>query len=367
MKILETPAYFLPHIGGIESVVYSLSKEWIKLKHKVKIITSSIGSDKTKEIMEDIKVGRIKSFTFIQDAIAPLLPFSLHSADIAHIHHPHPYWMFVCASYFRIKKVPYVVHMHGKEIVYTGWKKWIAIFYNYFFLDFILRRSEKIISHTIKVIPQSQYLRKYKNKIVCIPHGTDLMHFKKIKRSNFIFSVGIRDYKRLDILIRSMPLILKKVKTRLVIAGKGKEKDKLEKLIEKLGLQEEVIFLGYITEGQKYGLYQKAGVFILPSPTIMESFGTVAFEALSMKCPTIVTSGAGISEIFEKEKIGIIVQPYKITELAEQIVKLLKNKKLANEIGEKGYKVIEKKYQWKHIAKKYIEIFEEVIKNARAN
>lgn len=367
MKILELPAYFLPHIGGIESVVYNLSKQWVKQKHQVMVITSSINSIKAKEIIEGIKIKRINSYKIMQDAIAPSLIFKLRKTDIAHLHHPHPYWMFICAFYLRLKGVPYVIHMHGREIIYSGLKNYIAKFYNYFFLDFILKHSIKIISATSKAIPQSKYLQKYKNKIVCIPHGVDFIEPKKIKRSNFIFTVGIRDYKRLDVLIKAMPLILKHINTKLVIAGKGQEKNKLEKLVKKMNLQKHVIFLGYITEEQKYGLYQKAGVFVLPSPTIMESFGTVAFEAFSMKCPVIVTSGAGVSEVFEREKIGIITQPYNITNLANQIINILKNKKLAKQIGKKGYKIIKEKYQWKDIAQRYIQLFEKVIQNAHTN
>lgn len=364
MEILELPAYFLPNIGGIEYVVYSLSKEWVKQKHKVKVITSSISATKLKEIINGIKIKRIKSFKIMGDAIAPLLLFNLHKTDIGFLHHPHPYWMFICAFYFRLKKIPYVIHMHGREIIYPGWKNYIAKFYNYFFLDFILKRSAKIMTHTTKVILQSYYLQKYKHKIVYIPHGSEIIPRKRIKRSNFIFTVGIRDYKRLDLLIKAMPLILKHIDTKLVIAGDGKEKSKLIKLVKKLHLKDKVMFLGYINEKQKYGLYQKAGVFVLPSPTIMESFGTVAFEAFSMKCPVIVTSGAGVSEVFEKEKIGIVTQPYNITDLANQIMIILKNKKLAKKIGEKGYKTIKEKYQWKDIAERYIKIFEEVILNA---
>lgn len=361
MKILELPAYFLPHRGGIESIVYSLSKEWVKLKHKVKVITSSIDSNENKEIMDGIKIKRVKAFQFMQDAIAPTLFCNLHKADIVHIHHPHPYWIFISAFYCRIKNIPYVIHMHGREIIYPGWKNVLAKIYNYFCLDFVLKRSAKIITHTTKVIPQSKYLKKYKYKITYIPHGIELTKPKKIKRSNFILTVGIRDYKRLDILIKSMPLILKKVKTKLVIAGDGKERKKLEQLVKKMNLTKYVIFLGYITEEQKYGLYQKAGVYVLPSPTIMESFGTVAFEAFSMKCPVITTSGAGVSEVFEREKIGIITQPYNIIDLADNIINILTNKKLAKKIGENGYKVIKEKYQWKDIAKKYIKTFEEII------
>jgi glycosyltransferase involved in cell wall biosynthesis len=361
MKILELPAYFLPHTGGIESIVYSLSKEWAVLGHSVKVITSSIGSDVRHEVMNGVKVKRVPAFNFMQDAIAPKLYFKLERADVAHIHHPHPFWIYVCSLYCRVHHVPYVFHMHGREIIYKDWKNLFARIYNYFFLDSVLRHASRIMTHTMKVVPLSKYMQKYQRKIVYIPHGVDTPKYKALsKRENFIFTVGVRDYKRLDLLIRAMPLVLKSVNTSLLIAGDGTERPKLMELTKRLGLSDKVKFLGYISEKEKYELYAKAGVFVLPSPTIMESFGTVAFEAFSMKCPVIVTSGAGISEVFAKENIGIIVKPYDITEMAGHIVNVLKNKKLAKSVGERGYSVIMRTYKWEDIAKQYLKVFEAI-------
>ncbi|MFA5142329.1 MAG: glycosyltransferase family 4 protein [Candidatus Woesearchaeota archaeon] len=366
MKILELPAYFLPHTGGIEYVIYYLSKEWVRIGHSVKVVTSSIGSSLSKEVMDGIKVKRVSAFSFMQDAIAPLLLLSLSKKDIAHIHHPHPFWIFISSVYCRLVGMPYVFHMHGREIVYQGWKNLLAKLYNYFFLDSVMKHASRIMTHTMKVVPMSTYMQKYYDKLVYIPHGIEMLPLKSSKRENFIFTVGIRDYKRLDILIKAMPDVLRMVDTKLLIAGDGPEKASLIELVDKLKLSRKVEFLGYISEEKKYELYSRAGVFVLPSPTIMESFGTVAFEAFSMKCPVIVTSGAGVSEVFDKEKIGIVIRPYNVLDLCESIISVLKNKKRAKGIGEKGYRVIKQNYQWKDISLRYLATFDDILREKHA-
>ncbi len=370
MRILELPAYFTPHIGGIESIVHSLSKEWVKLGHHVKIVTSSLGSDVTDEFMDSIAVNRTGAVKIMHDAIAPTLFFKLlfdpERFDIAHIHHPHPFWIYFSSLACRLRKIPYVFHMHGREIIYPGLMNIPAKIYNWLFLDSVMKHATKIMTHTQKVIPQSTYMKKYAPKIVHIPHGVDFVYDSlNNQRENFIFTVGVREYKRLDVLIRAMPLILKKTKTKLLIAGDGPEKANLLRLVQDLKLTCDVKFLGYISDEQKYDLYSKAGVFVLPSPTIMESFGTVAFEAFSMKCPVVVTSGAGISEVFEKENIGVVVQPFDPKDLAEQVISVLKDKRSAKRLGEQGYKVISERYRWKDIARQYLAVFEGVVNGTK--
>ncbi len=366
MRILELPAYFTPHIGGIEAIVHSLSKEWVKLGHHVKAITSSIGSDVKDEFMDGIAVNRAGAVTIFNNPVAltliPKILLDTERFDIAHIHHPHPFWIYFSSLACRLRRIPYVFHMHGCEFTYPGIMDGLARIWNWIFLNSVIKHAAKIMTHTQKAIPQSKYMQKYVHKIVYIPHGADFVYDPRSDvRENFIFTVGVREYKRLDVLIRTMPLILKKVKTKLLIAGDGPEKAALLRLVQDLKLTCDVKFLGYISDEQKYDLYSKASVFVLPSPTIMESFGTVAFEAFSMKCPVIVTSGAGISEVFERENIGIVVQPFDPKDLAEQVITVLKNKRLAKRLGEQGYKVIAKRYRWEDIAKQYLAVFEVVV------
>jgi len=385
MNILELSAYFYPHKGGIESIIYYLASEWTKNRESVTIITSDQGSKREFDVVNKIKIHYLKSFIFMQDAIF-LSVFrkirqlnELNKFDIAHIHHPHPFILFFGSLICKKNKIPYVIHMHGRELVFDGWKNIVAKLYNLFMLNYSLKNSEAIMVHTRKVINKSKYLIKYKNKIKYNPHGINLKEFdfnklesksklkKKLNLINkkIILFVGVlRDYKRLDILIKAMPKIIKKVpNSLLIIAGKGPEEKRLKRLTTKLKLNDFVRFLGFLPDNLKCKYYKAADLFILPSPTIMESFGTVAFEAFAMKCPVIVTRGAGIAEVFEKEKIGLISEPFSSQDIADKAIKLLNNKKYCTKITNRAYEIIKKKYQWGYIADKYLDTFNTIIKN----
>jgi len=364
MNILQMPAYFLPNKGGIEYCVYYMSREFVKYKNKV-IIVSSVG-----ESIDGIKVMPVKSFDFLKSPFSFCLLFKLlklNKTDVIHLHYPHPLWLDAGALFARIKKIPYVVHCHGNEIKLKGFYSIFSFIYNHIFFDNILKNSSAIITNTNKVIPQSRLLTKYKNKIYTIPHGIDLDKFKtkKLKKKktikkNILYVGALREYKGLKYLIKAFPLIKDKIdNVKLTIIGKGDQEKALKRLVNNLNLNEFVEFKGFVSEKELIEYYRIADLFVLPSPTIEESFGLVALEALAMNIPAIVTSGAGVSEIFEKEKIDGIVNPKNPEEIAEKAIEILNKKKKKKK---KNYRKILEKYNWKDIAKKYLDVYESCIK-----
>tara|TARA_Y100000031_G_C8253381_1_gene401709 strand:+ start:6215 stop:7378 length:1164 start_codon:yes stop_codon:yes gene_type:complete len=386
MNILELSAYFYPNKGGIETVIYNLTKQWTKnnkntnknkdKKHNVIVITSDQGSTKSYDEIGKVKTHYLRSKLILLDPIYPSIFKKIkqlnkkQKLDIALIHHPHPFTLFAGAYACKKNKIPYCVHMHGKELILPGWKKPLTSLYNVIFLKYILSNAEKIFICVDKIKHQSKILKKYKHKIVTIPHGINFEEFdndkkKSNKDTNIILYLGVlRDYKRLDILVKAMPKIIKHVpNTKLIIAGKGPELKKLKNLSNNLKINKHILFQGFVPDKIKPDYYKSADLFVLPSPTIMESFGIVALEAMLTKTPVIVSQGAGIAEVFEKNNIPTVVKPFSSESIANMTIKLLKNKKLSKNIANKSYNLIKNKFQWKHIAKQYLEVFKDVIDN----
>lgn len=388
MKILELPAYFLPNNGGIEYCVYYLSKEFVKLGHQVTIISSDVINNASQDAKDaylgkgipetsahgKISVKRLKSFTFLKTPIALTLKKAIMNEDfdLLVLHYPHPFFIDVGAYVARKKKKPYVVHCHGKEIELSGIIGFLGTIYNRLLFEKVLKDAAGIITNTNMVIPLSRFLTRYNGKIITIPHGVDCDRFKKIKtrlkedlglKSNkIILYVGaLRWYKGLDVLLKAFKAILSQVPdARLIIVGKGEEEQRLKDLALRLSIKDQVIFQGFVDDSKLAEYYSVADLFILPSPTIEESFGLVALEACSVGLPAIVTSGAGVSEIFEKEQIGCVVKPSDPDCLAVKSIELLTNPKLCASIAKKSQQVIHKKYTWNQIAKRYISMFEEM-------
>ena len=87
----------------------------------------------------------------------------------------------------------------------------------------------------------------------------------------------------------------------------------------------------------------------------------VAFEALAMEVPCIVTSGAGVAEVFEREKINTVIEPRNPKAIADKCLELLEDNKKRKELIDYGKKKIEY-YSWNIIAKQYQEVYNKVVK-----
>ncbi len=146
-----------------------------------------------------------------------------------------------------------------------------------------------------------------------------------------------------DDLIRAIAMIDRKdVKLMLVGNGSftstnlghsiGKSwRGRLEQLVDKLKLRGRVIFTGYLPSEMLKDVYGRADLFVLPSRT--EGFGLVVAEAWLYDTPTIVSSGAGISELIIDDINGFVFRSGDYRELASRIRQVYRDSSLAESLG----------------------------------
>ncbi|MGB3514561.1 MAG: glycosyltransferase [Microcoleaceae cyanobacterium] len=121
-------------------------------------------------------------------------------------------------------------------------------------------------------------------------------------------------------LIRSFALVRKQRNTRLMILGEGEERSNLEKLIQELGLDKDVLMPGFVTN--PYAYIAKASVFVLSS--IREGLPTVLVEAMALNTPVVSTKAkGGVLEILADGTFGDVVPVGDFNTMAEAIVKVL--------------------------------------------
>lgn len=89
-------------------------------------------------------------------------------------------------------------------------------------------------------------------------------------------------------------------------------------------------------------LYHQADLFVMP--TYAEPFGWVFIEAMAAGLPVIATRVNAIPEIVCHQETGFLIQPGDRAELAGRISQLIENRNLAREMGEKGRKIVEQKF-----------------------
>ncbi|MDI6888184.1 MAG: glycosyltransferase family 4 protein [Methanocellales archaeon] len=162
-----------------------------------------------------------------------------------------------------------------------------------------------------------------------------------------------------DVAIKALPAILKRFpKTKLLLIGDGSFtsakrgglgyhkgaiwQSKLEELVKGLGIEENVIFTGYLPDKELRAAYARSDVVVLPS--IQEGFGLVVIEAWLYKKPAVISSGAGVSELIVEGENGYVFDPKNPEELAEKAIGVLSHPEKGVAIGEMGFDTVTKEY-----------------------
>jgi len=139
-----------------------------------------------------------------------------------------------------------------------------------------------------------------------------------------------------------------------LLAGSGSQEATLKKIVGELGLQDKVVFLGYIDHASIWPYYELCSVFVLPS--LSEGMPTVILEAMLMAKPVVASNIAGNRELVSDQETGLLFNPVLAPDLAEKINQVLSNSDLANILAQQGkqkalvyvgqYKSIEQIYQY---------------------
>jgi glycosyltransferase involved in cell wall biosynthesis len=239
--------------------------------------------------------------------------------DVIHAHSC--LWGGWAASKLAIEmKIPIVITEHSSKVGKKLIKKYEAN---------MIKDAIKIAN---KIIVVGQGLKKTlstytdKNKIDVIPNIVNVDKFQphSIKKSSFRFlSIAFLTYnKGMDSLISAFAKSFKGQNVELIIGGDGDQRLTLEKLAEKLGIQDQVVFLGNLSRDRVKEEMQKCDVFVLASR--FETFGVVYIEALACGKPIIATACGGPEDIVNKNN-GVIVSIDDIKALGTAMQKMKNN------------------------------------------
>src|SRR5205807_5802410 len=113
--------------------------------------------------------------------------------------------------------------------------------------------------------------------------------------------------KGIDVLLRSLALLRKRASVLLLIAGDGTERNSLQRLATRLGVDQAVEFLGWIDDLP--GFWARCDIAATPSDTLVEAFGLSAVEPMACALPVVATRNGGLSEVVEHEASGLLVPP----------------------------------------------------------
>jgi len=181
-------------------------------------------------------------------------------------------------------------------------------------------------------------------------------------RDNLILFVGrITREKGLGYLLRAVKQV--SVDYRLLIIGDGWYLNRTKALAKELGLGGRVEFPGWISNEQLGCYYSGCSVLVIPS-IWPEPFGIVGLEAMSHAKPVVAFDVGGISEWLKDGETGFLVESKNVRKMAAKIELLLRDKKLAGRMGEKGRVEVAEKFSPARHVSRLIEVYESAIESA---
>lgn len=240
-------------------------------------------------------------------------------------------------------------------------------------MPFSYRRAMLIIAdseHTKKDLIAFLKIPEARIRVVHLAVSRDFRPIKssktlaKIRRkykagSKYLLHVGtIEPRKNLEFLVRSFALAVREgIQENLVITGKrGWYYDGLFKLVEKLDLQNRVIFTGYADEKDLPALYSGATAFLFPS--LYEGFGLPTLEAMACGTPVISSSTSSLPEVVGRA--GILLPPKDERLWTKNILKVIKDRGLAQTLQHLGIRQA-RKFTWENTAEKTVEVYKEAL------
>jgi len=173
-----------------------------------------------------------------------------------------------------------------------------------------------------------------------------------------LFVGRLVEKKGLEYLIRAFPEVLSRhPDAQLIVVGDGPLRGGMEALTRKLGLEDQVDFVGGKPHLELARFYSACRVFVGPS-VVAESGDTeglpVAFvEAMAAGRPVLGTSVGGIPEIVIPGRTGLLVEPGSPTALAAAVNELLDSPAKADRMGKVARRWVRRKFDWRQVGQRY--------------
>ncbi len=388
LKVLILCWEYPPNIvGGLSRHVFGLSTHLADLGHEIHVLTAGKSDLPSFEKMNGVNVHRIKPINEQDDHflswIAGLnlaMAFKAEQLteeikfDLIHAHD----WL-VGAAAIALKElftIPLLTTIHATE---HGRNKGI----HNEMQQFIHVKEHQLISESDQIIVCSEYMLEElisvfnvkAERIAVIPNGIESLtverkaeeFFSELKQKRYIFSIGrIVQEKGFETIIEAAALAKEKsLEYSFIVAGKGPMLKDYQNQIMERKLTSHVAFIGYITDEQRNALIQGSELTVIPS--LYEPFGIVALESMIMGKPTVVSNTGGMKGIVKHLQTGMLMLPGDAQNLLIQINFLLNHPETAEEIGNKGRKIVKSLYGWKRIASETSRVMLDTIVNKRVN
>jgi glycosyltransferase involved in cell wall biosynthesis len=186
--------------------------------------------------------------------------------------------------------------------------------------------------------------------IEIIPNGVDLEVLsppapaERFPEPTLLYLGRLKRYKRVDLLLQAVAaLVGRGGSCRLLVAGRGNDRPRLEALRESLGLEQHVEFLGYVSEVEKGRLLRKSWINLLTS--VKEGWGISNLEAAACGTPTIASDVPGLRDSVVDGETGFLIPHGDVEILSRRIEELLGDEEKRARLGT-GARRFAERFSW---------------------
>ena len=393
--------------GSTPYIVYNIAKYTAGMGHDVTILERKwVGLDYREEI-EGVKFERIdlhfcssisrkeppqeliKSpiglLRFILDrnvfAFKALRYLKKNNFDVVLVHLPFAAIILVTLGRKLREKMIYGEFIgETKKRLKLGSSKEIPLLFKFFSPDlYLMKRVRKVVMQNERVLSELVLSGKIESeKVTAISLGVETSVFNpNINAGNIKERYGLSDKtivlfvstfiprKGVEYLVGAANIVVNQLGYKdvlFLLKGRVPEKEyfkMIHKLIKEYRLEENIrIMLEYIPNEELKRLYVASDIYVLPS--LEEPCPTSLLEPLACGKPLVGTDVGGIVTMIKDGWNGFLVEPANEKELAKKIKYLVDHPEKWDEMGKNSRRLAEEEFDWRKIAEKYLEVYEEI-------
>ncbi|BAZ79412.1 glycosyltransferase family 1 protein [Sphaerospermopsis kisseleviana CS-549] len=249
----------------------------------------------------------------------------------------------------------------------------------------VLETAEKIVATSPQEKQHMKTLVSQQGNIDIIPCGTDIRRFGSVDRetarakleiepdAKVVLYVGRFDPRKgIETLVRAVreSQFFGDKNLKLIIGGgstpgnsDGRERDRIEGIVNELGMGECTVFPGLLKQEILPTYYAAADVCVIPSH--YEPFGLVAVEAMACGTPVIASDVGGLQFSVVNENTGLLVPPQDVAAFSNAIDRILGNSEWRAELGKSGKRRVMSKFSWDGVASQLDSLYTELLQSVK--
>ena len=296
-----------------------------------------------------------------------------HRLDIIHAHYAIPH---AAAAYLArqiltsaagdTRTIPRTITtLHGTDVTILGsdpsYRETVA---------FCIDQSDAVTAVSASLRDDTRREMPVKSDIVIIPNFLDCSFHRRAPdpqlRARFcrpeeklvIHISNLRPVKQVEAVVRVFALIRERVAARLLIVGEGPELGRAEQLIDQLGVSTHVELVG---EAQDVvGLLSVSDLFLLPS--LQESFGLSALEAMACGVPVVASNVGGLPEVVTDGITGLLHPPDDVQAMAASAIAILSDPAAHARMAAEGVRLAQERFSANRIVPQYEALYERTLR-----